>query len=154
MCTAIALAVSDLPVELAQRHRLAARLHVREGHEEFQFHWWQTPTYLPVRWEGRLEILPWGGKLRHGLLPYGGWIAKERIASGLFDNAHPQEVMIPANLGYQKGTWFLIVEGIQGVVIETRQGPVVYMLTEPASNYYRNMTEQSPTMPVFINQVI
>jgi len=28
------------------------------------------------------------------------------------------------------------------------------MLTEPASNYYRNMTEQSPMMPLFVNQVI
>lgn len=62
--------------------------------------------------------------------------------------------MIPANLGFQKGTWFLIVEGIRGIVIESRAGPIVYMLTEPASNYYRNMTEQSPMMPLFVNQVI
>ena len=69
-------------------------------------------------------------------------------------NATPEEVVIPANLGQQKGTWFVINEGIRGVAIETRGGPVVYMLTEPASNYYRNMTEQSPMMPLFVDQVI
>ena len=62
--------------------------------------------------------------------------------------------MIPAHFGHQKGTWFLINEGIKGVVVATRRGPVVYMLVEAASNYFRNMTEQSPTMPLFVNQVI
>ena len=154
MCTAIALAVSELPVELVRRHRLEQNVHEREERKEFQFHWWQVPTFLPVRRDGRLEILPWGSKLRQGPLPYGGWISKQYIAEGLFAGTNPEEVVIPANLGYQKGTWFLIVEGIQGVVIEIGSGPLVYMLTEPASNYYRNMAEQSPTMPIFINQVI
>ena len=31
----------------------------------------------------------------------------------------PEEVVIPANLGQQKGTWFVINEGIRGVAIET-----------------------------------
>ena len=146
--------MSELPVELVRRHRLAERVYARAGQEEFRFQWWQVPTLLPVLRDGRLEILPWGSKLRRGPLPYGGWVSQEHVAEGLFANASPEEVTIPANLGYQKGTWFLIVEGIRGVVIETRGGPVVYMLTEAASNYYRNMTEQSPTMPIFVNQVI
>jgi hypothetical protein len=154
MCTAIAIALSELPVDLVRRHRLAERVHARAGREEFQFHWWQAPTLLPVRRDGRLEILPWGSKARRGPLPYGGWVAVEHIAGGVLANARPEEVVIPANLGHQKGTWFLINEGIRGVVVEARGGPVVYMLTEPSSNYYRNMTEQSPTMPVFVNQVI
>lgn len=154
MCTAIALAPSELPVALVRQNRLVERVHQREGREEFQFHWWQVPTLLPVRWDGRLEILPWGSKSRRGPLPYGGWLPVEHLAEGVLASARPEEVVIPANLGQQKGTWFLIHEGIRGVVIETRGGPVVYMLTEPASNYYRNMTEQSPVMPLFVNQVI
>ncbi len=36
----------------------------------------------------------------------------------------------------------MIIEGIRGVLIWDRaNGPVVYMLTEPSTNYYRNMTE-------------
>ena len=154
MCTAIAVALSELPVALVRRHRLAERVHTREGREEFQFHWWQLPTVLPVRRDGRLELLPWGSKSRRNTLPYGGWVSLEHLTEGVLANANPEEVVIPANLGQQKGTWFLINEGIKGIAIETRGGPVVYMLTEPASNYYRNMTEQSPMMPLFVNQVI
>ena len=104
--------------------------------------------------DGRLEILPWGSKLRRGPLPYGGWISLDHIAAGVIAAAAPEEVVIPANLGHEKGTWFVINEGIRGVSIETRGGPIVYMLTEPASNYYRNMTEQTPMMPLFVEQVI
>jgi len=141
-------------VELARRHRLAERIHLREGREEYQFHWWQVPTILPVRRDGRLEILPWGSKLRRGPLPYGGWISLDLIAAGVLAGAQLEEVVVPANLGHEKGTWFVINEGIKGVAIETRGGPIIYMLTEPASNYYRNMTEQSPMMPLFVEQVI
>ncbi|MDB5308840.1 MAG: hypothetical protein JWO38_3042 [Gemmataceae bacterium] len=154
MCTGIALASSELPVELTRLHRLTERVYDREGREEVQFHWWQVPTVLPVRRNGRLQILPWGTKYRRGPLPYGGWVSLDHVRDGLFTHATPDEVVIPANLGQHKGTWFLITEGIKGVAIETRGGPVVYMLTEPASNYYRNMTEQSPVMPVFVDQVI
>ena len=31
---------------------------------------------------------------------------------------------------------------------------VVYMLVKPSTNYYRNMTEQAPLMPVLVGQVI
>jgi hypothetical protein len=154
MCTAIAISISELPVELARQHRLTDRAYLREGREEFQFHWWETPTILPVRREGRLEMLPWGSRRRHGPLPYGGWVSESKVRDGLFAGSASEEVMIPANLGFQKGTWFLILEGIRGVTVETRDGPVVYMLTKASSNYYRNMTEQSPTMPMFVNQVI
>lgn len=154
MCTAIAIIASELPVELIERNRLAERRYTRESREEFQFHWWQMPALLPVRWDGRLLILPWGSKQRRGPLPYGGWIAEEHVEQGAFAGAIPDQVVIPANLGFQKGTWFLIFEGIRGIVLESRLGPVVYMLTKPASNYYRNMTEQTTTMPVFVDQVI
>ena len=133
---------------------MSERMYIREGREEFQFHWWQTPTVLPVRRDGRLEILPWGSKRRRGPLPYGGWVSESHVREGLFAGSNPEEVVIPANLGQQKGTWFLIHEGIRGVVVETRFGPVVYMLTVAATNYYKNMAEQSPVMPVFVNQVI
>jgi hypothetical protein len=149
MCTAIALVATELPVELAER--LGDRKHSREGREEYQFHWWQTPTILPVRWDGKLVLLPWGSKSRRGPLPCGGWVSQDHV-SGIFSEA--DEVVIPANVGFQKGTWFLILEGIRGVVVQTRDGPVVYMLTTSSTNYYRNMTEQSPAMPVLVNQTI
>ena len=154
MCVAIAITTSELPVTLVAQHRLAERVYEREGRQEYQFHWWQTPAILPVRREGKLEIVIWGSKSRRSPLPYGGWLSLADIGAGVLANSSAEEVVIPANLGLQKGTWFVINEGIRGLIIMVRGTPIVYMLMEPATNYYRNMTEQSPTMPVFVDQVI
>ena len=153
MCTGIALVASELPATLIAG--LKDRVYLREGHEELQFHWWQAPTLLPVRWEGSLRMVRWGSTARRSPLPFGGWITREQVDSGMLSQAGPQDGVIPANMGQHKGTWFLILEGIRAVVLtEVPGGPVAYMLTEPSTYYYRNMTEQSPMMPVFVNQVI
>lgn len=154
MCTGIALPVSDVPVAVLDRHSLWERLYDREGAPELRFLWEHRPTLLPVWLHGRIAILPWGGRERTGPLPYGGWIAATHIEAGALSAARPQPVVIPAAMGLHKGTWFLIHEGIRGVVIDSRSGPVVYMLMRKATNYYRNMTEQSPAMPVLVEQVI
>lgn len=154
MCVAIALTTSELPLDLVKQHRLADRVYEREGLAEFQFHWWQVPTILPVRWDGKLQILTWGCKSRRNPAPYGGWISLDDLDAGILSNARAEEVVIPANLGHQKGTWFVINEGIRGFVIHTREGPAVYMLMKPATNYFRNMTEQTAMMPVLLDQVI
>jgi hypothetical protein len=62
------------------------------------------------------------------------------------------EAIIPANYGLQRGTWYLIEEGVRGIVVP--EAPLVYVLMEPATNYYRNMTGQSALMPVLVNQRI
>ena len=154
MCTGIALPIESLPLAVIERHRLRERVHERAGVPEIQFHWWHRPTVLPVRLHGRIEIVPWGSSDRRSPLPYGGWISAAHIEEGTLGSARPQPVVTPATLGHHKGTWFLIAEGVRGVVIGSRSGPVVYMLTRKATNYYRNMTEQSPTMPVLVDQVI
>lgn len=63
-------------------------------------------------------------------------------------------MVIPATLGFHKGTWLLISESILGIVTGSWSGPVVYLLMRTATNYYPNMTEQSPAMPVLLDQVI
>jgi len=73
----------------------------------------------------------------------------------VFAHANAEEVVIPTNMAQHRRTWFLADEGVCGVVLpNVPGGPVVYMVTATASNYYRNMTGQSPFMPVFLNQVI
>ena len=153
MCTGIALVTSELPAAL--RDGLGGHVYLREEQEELQFHWWHEPALLPVRWGGALRLVRWGSKVRRSPLPFGGWLSREQLDSGLLANARREEGIIPANMGFNRGTWFLIIEGIHAVVLpEAPGGPVAYMLTEPSTNYYRNMTEQSPTMPAFVNQVI
>ena len=154
MCTGIALPVSELPAGLLDAPDVACRVYDREGRREVQFHWWQAPTVLPVRWDGRFRLLPWGSKQRRGTpLPVGGWVAEDDVRAGAFAGSAPEPVVIPAVLGQHAGTWFLITEGVRGVVVRGAAGPVVYMLTTRATNYNRNMTEQQPVMPVLVNQV-
>ena len=154
MCTGIALPIEDFPLSVVEKHRLRERVYDRAGLPEVQFHWWHQPTLLPVRLHGRLEIIPWGCHARRSPLPYGGWVPLEHVESGLLAGARPEAVVIPAGFGHHRGMWFLVARGIRGIVIGSRSGPVVYMLTAPATNYFRNMTEQSPTMPVLVDQVI
>ena len=154
MCTGIAIATSELPARLAEDVRLKDRLYNREGRAEYQFQWWQSPTLLPVLWNGAMHLLPWGSKDRRSRLPYGGWISREHLGVGILQYAKAEDAVIPANLGHHRGTWYLIVEGIHALVVRTPAGPTVYMVVEPSTNYYRNMTEQEPLMPALVGQVI
>ena len=151
--TAIALITSELPD--AMLADLTGRVHDRSGCKEVRFEWWTDPCVLPVRWDGALRLVSWGSKARHSRLPEGSCLSHAQIESGKFAHAGPEEVMIPANFGYHRGTWFLIEEGVHGVLLtDVQSGPVVYVLVEPSTNYFRNMTGQSPMMPSLLNQVI
>lgn len=151
--TAIALIASELPLNLLEV--VEDRIHDRAGCREVRFDWWREPCLLPVRWDGSLRLVSWGSKVRRSRLPQGYAVSRAQVESGLFANAGPEEVTIPASFGYHRGTWFLIEEGVRGVLLAAVPGgPVVYLLVEPASNYYRNMTGQSPLMPVFLHQTI
>ncbi len=102
-----------------------------------------------------MYLLTWGSQSRRGLLPYGPWIPQEKIDEGAFAGAVPEPVVIPAQFGHHKGTWFLISEGVRGVVIRgSDRRPTVYILTTPSTNYYSNMSEHEAEMPVLVGQVI
>ena len=63
-------------------------------------------------------------------------------------------VDIPAILGFDRGVWYAIRQGIRGLLVEDERGnAVVYMICEPASHYYRIMT-RSDRMPVLIGERI
>jgi hypothetical protein len=57
-------------------------------------------------------------------------------------------------LGHDAGMWFVIDQGVRGVVVHDAAGPVVYVLTRPSTNYYRNLAQQAAVMPVLVGQVI
>ena len=155
MCTGIALPVSELPMSILERRGLSERIYDRSGQREVRFFWRHSPTLLPAIINGRLRIATWGSKNRRGILPHGGWIPRDQLEFGIFEQLNAESVMIPAIYGHDKGTWFLISQGIHGVAIrDANDEPVVYMLTDKATNYYRNMTEHSPMMPVLIEQTI
>ena len=83
MCTAIALPVSELPVELIERCDLSARVHDRGGEREVRFYWRAVPALLPVWWDGRLRIVRWGNRDRdERKLPPTGWTWRETVEAG------------------------------------------------------------------------
>ena len=66
----------------------------------------------------------------------------------------PQSVEIPANFGLEKGIWFQVTEGMQGILVrDESRHEHVYMLTEPASHYFEVMTRHN-RMPMLIGQTI
>lgn len=150
--TGIALPLHELPAALLNDSEVQRRVYVRAGHEEVRFLWEPGPTLLPVRMFGSVGLIRWGSQKRHGsALPYGGWVGEDRVEAGCF--YAPEPVVIPAMLGHEGGVWFVINEGVRGVLLNA-PGPVVYMLMRRSTNYYRNMTQQTAMMPVLVNQVI
>ena len=60
----------------------------------------------------------------------------------------------PATDCLENGVWFMVRQGVRGLLMCDEQGePVVYVLCEPATRYDRVMT-RCDRMPVFIGEHI
>jgi len=154
MCYGIALPVSELPEELVERRLDRVVLREPGDARELRFLFRDPRPELPL-WHGnRLTIYPWGNRDGEVRLPRTGWCRRESLEAGLWRHWRPEPVEIPAAFGLERGVWFLIEEGLRGIVVrDERGGPHVYMLTQPASHYYQIMTRH-PRMPVFLNRQI
>ena len=155
MCVAVALAVSELPVALLSAADLADRVHDRGGETEVRFYFRARPGVLPVWWDGRLHVVRWGNRDRAERgLPLTGWTWRETGAGGRWAALAPEPVDVPATYGYAGGVWYRVTQGIRGLLVRTRAGdPVVYLICQPATRYYRVMT-RAEWMPVLIGEVI
>ena len=156
MCLGIALIGSELPKELVGRHKLDADLHERNGLAEYRFLYHSERPRLPIRREGRLQVVRWGnGKRRSRSLPRTGWTWKKSVESGLWLNAGAVPVDIPATFGLERrGVWYAIETGIRGILVPDERGNAVcYMIIDESTHYYRVMT-RADRMPVLIDQVI
>jgi hypothetical protein len=155
MCVAIALAWTDLPTDLIERHRLEQRTFERGGEREVRFYYRDRKPRLPVWREERLQIVRWGnGRGQSRFLPATGWTWQTTIEEGYWRNLDATFVDIPAALGLEHGVWFRIREGIRGVLVPDEQGiAVAYMICEPATHYYQIMT-RCTRMPVLIEERI
>ena len=61
-------------------------------------------------------------------------------------------VIIPADFGVEKKTWFEIEEGLEGVVVlDEQKRPHVYVLTQEASPSYEKLTAHD-RMPLLVGQ--
>ncbi|VTT98993.1 Uncharacterized protein OS=Singulisphaera acidiphila (strain ATCC BAA-1392 / DSM 18658 / VKM B-2454 / MOB10) GN=Sinac_0545 PE=4 SV=1 [Gemmataceae bacterium] len=155
MCSAIALATSELPLSLLEQHGLEDRVHDRGGEKEVRFYWQARPALLPVWWDGRLQVVKWGNRDRaERTLPPTGWTWRETVEDGKWSAMSPEPVLVPATFGYANGVWYKVKQGLQGVLVRDRTGqPVVFLVTEPATRYYRVMT-RAEWMPALVGEVI
>ena len=155
MCAGIALAYSELPLDLIERHRLEPRVHDRGGEREVRFLYRDSHRYLPVWHEGQLQIVRWG--CRRGdskVLPCTGWTWQATVEEGRWSTWEAEPIEIPATMGLENGIWFRIRQGIRGLLVtDERRIMRAYMICEPASHYYQVMT-RSKRMPVLIEERI
>lgn len=156
MCRGISILKSRIRQELYEEYELSRLVHRRGDCDELWFDFAErVPTvYLPVNHDGQLVIREWGNRSGKGKLPKTGCCRQESLVAGKWKWLSPQPVEIPANFGLEKGIWFQVTEGMQGILVrDESQREHVYMLTEAASHYYEVMTRHN-RMPVLIGQTI
>lgn len=130
----LALPRYEIPDQLITRHQLQDRICLRRdgAEEEVQFLSARRPRLLPVWINGQLLIVPWG---RNDL-----WCPVEALEAGAWGHLHPVPVAIPARFACDRGVWYLVREGFQGVVVQISKLQIVYPLTKPANHYHQVMT--------------
>ncbi|MFO0847294.1 MAG: hypothetical protein U0871_01865 [Gemmataceae bacterium] len=154
MPNAIALPWSDLPLSLIERHRLDLRVHERGGEREVRFDWRTRPTVLPVWWDGGLRVVRWGCRARRSKLPPTGWTWQATVEAGRWAALCPEPVTVPAAYCYTGGVWYRVKEGVQGLLVTDERGePVVYLIVERPTRYFRVMT-RAEWAPALVNEVI
>lgn len=160
MCAGLAVERRAIPNELIKKYRLEDRIVKRQegAEEEIHFLFYRSATPLiPVIYNNELTIMTWGNRKKKGneiKLPETGWARIESVEQGKWQHLHPEEVVIPASFGLEKGVWFQIAEGMKGILVRDKQEtPHVFMLTQSASHYYQVMTKHDRE-PVFIGHTI
>ena len=155
MCAGIALALSELPPELLERHNLGERQFKRGGEPEVRFLYRHPRPCLPVWRQGQLEILRWGARRGDSKeLPCTGWTWQSTVEAGEWAKWEAEPVDVPATLALENGIWYRVRQGVRGLVVADEAGDEhVYLICEPASHYYQVMTRNT-SMPVLINQRI
>ena len=155
MFSGVALALSELPLELIARHDLERCAHDRGGEREVQFLFREAERLLPVWHEGQLRLLRWGnrrGESRY--LPCTGWTWQATVESGGWADRDAAAVVVPATMGLDRGVWYRIRQGVRGLLVADEQGVErVYVICEPASHYYQVMT-RGLWMPVLVDERI
>lgn len=96
----------------------------------------------------------WGNPGRSSPLPRCRVIGHENLHAGEWRELEPEQVEIPATFGYDRGIWYRITQGIQGVMVREQDGtPVIYMVTREATHYYEIMT-RNKREPLLIGETI
>jgi hypothetical protein len=81
MISGVALAISEVSVELMDQHRLGRRASLRGGEPEIQFRLRDAERVLPVWLDGQLQIVRWGNRRDQSPgLPCTAWTSLATLA--------------------------------------------------------------------------
>jgi len=155
MCIGIALDARILTEVFLSRFGLRSRMQsdLFNSPAELQFRYNDPIPQLPIqRAEGEAwELVLWGNRDNpDSRLPRTGWAREESVLAGKWRSLKPETVMIPAQRGCEKGVWFPINFGMQGLLIaDEHQTPHVFMLTRAATPEYAALTKHD-RMPIFV----
>jgi hypothetical protein len=149
----IVLAGSEMPTEMLGLSELRRRQYLRESAPEYRFGLSDPRPRLPIRRHGTIQLPRWGNLTgRSRVLPRFGFTRQARVEAGEWSKYGAVPVEIAATFWCANGAWCFVREGIRGVLVPDEAGwAVCYVVCEPATNYYKNMTG-CHWMPVFINQ--
>ena len=155
MFQGVSILLSRMPEQSIERYQLAGRIVSRGGEcNEIHFMHDERNRMLPVFHDGQLIVCEWGNCSSVSKLQRIGWCSQESIEAGKWRWLEPQQIEIPADYGYDRGVWYQVTQGIRGVLVrDERDRPHAYILTVPASHYYKIMTRSS-RMPILIEQDI
>ena len=152
----ISLSWRLLPSAMIERHGLQERLISRgeQAEPEIQFFYRNRSPLLPVWYGDELRVFRWGSPSRGSPLPRRPVIGHEALHDGEFRELEPEQIEIPATFGMDRGIWYPVREGVQGVMVRDRDGsPVVYVVTRQATHYYQVMTRNTRE-PILIGETI
>ncbi len=155
MCIGIALDARLLTETFLSRFGLRARMHsdLFESDPELQFRYNDPIPQLPIQRaaEAAWDLVLWGNRDDPlSRLPHTGWAREESVLAGKWRGFQPEPVVIPAQRGCEKGVWFPITSGLQGLlVVDEHRTPHVYMLTRAATPEYAALTKHE-RMPIFV----
>ena len=155
MLTGVALPLSEVPLDLIERHHLEPRLRDRGGERELWFLWAAAERLLPVWHEGKLQLLRWGNRRGESRsLPTTAWARLESFAAGTWAPWRPVEAIVPATLGLDGRVWYRIRQGVRALVAADEHGLWrVFPLVEPATHYYKIMT-RADWAPCLLSETI
>src|SRR5262245_27097929 len=123
MCVGIALAVSEVPLPLLNQPRAQARLHSRGGEAELRFFFREPERLLPVVAGGEVRLVRWGSRRSESkVLPPTGWTWLASVEGGQWGQTRAEPVVIAATMGFEKGIWFRVREGIRGLLVRDEKG--------------------------------
>lgn len=125
-----------------------------DAEPEFRFLYRERNPVLPVWYGSELRLFNWGNPYRNSPLPRCRTISHERLSEGELSALEPETVEIPACFGWDRGIWYPIRQGVQGILVREADGtPVVYVVTRQATHYYEVMT-RNDREPLFIGETI